>query len=324
MNIDQATGGATVSVIIPARNAARTIGATLASLASDRDVFSEIILVDDLSSDETAVIAANTAAKLGLPLRLLRAAVGDAGAARNLGIEASTGDWLYFLDADDLHLTGGVDALLRAGKDNPRIGLVAGGYRRKVDGRLRRRKWPARLRGRPGIDAERYLTGAIRSFPVGSVLVSRRAVGEHRFPEGLSYDEDTIFWTMMLMGGSAVTIDRDVMIYHVSTQRADERFAKRPAREYLRWRRSVCGLTTYGLSRSAQQRRAGIVALKIMRVHYARSDYEEAARFLIVARAAPKSLRDAWRCLRYRLKVALALRLARVCFHRVEKQASAR
>jgi hypothetical protein len=129
---------------------------------------------------------------------------------------------------------------------------------------------------------------------------------------------------MMLMGGSAVTIDRDVMIYHVSTQRADERFAKQPAREYLRWRRSVCGLTAYGLSRSAQQRRAGIVALKIMRVHYARSDYEEAARFLIVARAAPKSLRDAWRCLRYRLKVALALRLARVCFHRVEKQASAR
>jgi glycosyltransferase involved in cell wall biosynthesis len=324
LNIGPMAGRATVSVIIPARNAASTIGGTLASLASDREIFSEVIVVDDLSFDGTAVVAADAAATLGLPLRLLPASAGDAGAARNLGIAASTGDWLYFLDADDLYLAGAMDELLRAGERNPRCGLVAGGYRRKVDGRRRGRKRPTRLLGQPGVEAERYLTGAIRSFPVGSVLVSRRAVGEHRFPEGLPYDEDTIFWTTMLGEAPAVTIAREVMIYHVSTERADERYAKLPKRAYLRWRRAIRGLAVRGLAAPALRRRAGIVALKIARVHYARSEYGTAARFLALARVAPKSPRDAWRYLRYRLKVALALRLTAMLPDRARRQASAR
>jgi glycosyltransferase involved in cell wall biosynthesis len=324
MKSDPMAGETRVSVLIPARNAAATIATTLASLAPDRGLIGEILLIDDASTDGTATIAAEAATRLRLPLRVLPVSVGNAGAARNVGIDASTGNWLYFLDADDVYLTGGIAALLEVGLCHPRTALVAGGYRRIVDGRLRREKTPATLHGRAGTDAERYLIGRMRSFPVGTVLVSRQAVGDHRFPEGLAYDEDTIFWGAMLTKAPAATIGRKIMVYNVSTERADARFTRRPKREYLRWRRALNDLVNFGVPPSVLKTRAGIIALKIARVHYARANYHMASRFLAAARAAPTSPSDAWRCLRYRIKIALALSFGGTLSKRRQRHVSSR
>jgi len=299
---------APISVVIPARNAARTIAATLGSLASERDLLCEIILVDDLSSDGTAERALTAAREFDLPLRVVAASAGDPGAARNIGLEASRGAWLYFIDADDLHVPGGLRALLAVAGRRAGTGLVTGAHRRHVDGRPRRWKWPAWLGASAARNARRYLTAAIRSFPIGSVIVARPAIGAHRFPEGIAYDEDTLFWTAVLTGAKAARSCRSTMTYNVVTRRSDDRFTLSPVGDYLRWRRAMRPLAALGLSSDALKRRAGVVALKIARVHYARADYPTARRFLAVARAAPKSPRDAWRCLRYRLKVAIATR----------------
>ena len=53
-----------------------------------------------------------------------------------------------------------------------------------------------------------------------------------------------------------------------------------------------------------------LVALKIARVHYSRGDFDMAARFLGVAEAAPRAGADIWRCMRYRLKIALRRRFS--------------
>jgi hypothetical protein len=294
-----------VSVIIPAHDAASTIGATLASLASARSLLAEILLVDDASEDGTADVASEVATELRLPLRILRVMARDAGVARNLGIDASTGQWLYFIDADDLHVAGGLDALLRKAQETPEIDLVAGAYRRKVDGRLCRIKRPARLEGVPDTNAYRYLCDRIRAFPVGSVLLSRRSAQKCRFPASIPYDEDTIFFATVLITARATSVSACVMIYHVSTERGNNRFAGQ-THQYLQWRRALREMRPYGVPKAALQRRAGIVALKIARVHYARGDMQMAARFLVVAGAAPKSLPDRWRYLRYVMKVGFA------------------
>jgi len=83
-----------VSVIVPARDAAATIGATLAGLAAQERAPDEVIVVDDGSGDATATIAERAGATV------VRGAGQGPGAARNAGAAAATGDVLAFLDAD--------------------------------------------------------------------------------------------------------------------------------------------------------------------------------------------------------------------------------
>jgi glycosyltransferase involved in cell wall biosynthesis len=85
----------TYSVVIPARNAERTLGAVLASLGAQDPPPAEVIVVDDASTDRTSEIAeANRA-------RVVRGSgVGYAGGARNEGWDHAVGDVVVFLDAD--------------------------------------------------------------------------------------------------------------------------------------------------------------------------------------------------------------------------------
>lgn len=88
---------ATVSVIVPARNAASTIGATLEGLANqESDERLEIIVVDDGSDDATG----DTVREWGDRVRLLRQGKGGPAAARNAGASAAAAEVLAFTDAD--------------------------------------------------------------------------------------------------------------------------------------------------------------------------------------------------------------------------------
>jgi len=291
-----------VSVIIPAHNAAATIARTLASLASEAAAIGEVLLVDDSSSDNTATIAIEAARRLALPLRVIKSNCRDAGGSRNLALAEAGFPWIYMIDADDLHLQGGLRALLSRSQSG--ADMVVGAYRRRTDGEDRQIKTPVGYTADRLANASAYLEGRARSIAVGSVLVSRRAIGDLRFPTGLAYDEDTLFWAQILSRVSLVLERRPVMIYLVSSERSDDRFTVKPVRRFLEWRLALRKLAGCGISESTLKAREGVVALKIARVHYARGDLETAAKFLAVARAAPKVPMDAWRCLRYRLKIA--------------------
>src|SRR5579863_3282257 len=82
------------SVIIPAYNAAATIGACLESLKSQHYPDYETIVVDDGSTDASAQIVEAS------QTRLIRGDHRGLGAARNTGIEAASGEIVAFIDAD--------------------------------------------------------------------------------------------------------------------------------------------------------------------------------------------------------------------------------
>ncbi|TPK80057.1 glycosyltransferase family A protein [Mesorhizobium sp. B2-4-17] len=299
-----------VSIVIPAHNAAATIATTLASLSSEAEVIGQILLVDDASTDDTADVARQAAAQLSVPLRVLPAVCGDAGAARNVALAQALHPWVYLIDADDLHLQGGLRALLRQADNQPKADMVVGAYRRRVNGQDRQIKVPNGYQAACLANASAYVKGDIRSVAVGSVLASRRLIGETRFPVGLAYDEDTLFWARLMSKASLAMIPQPVMVYEVSPARSDDRFTINPARRFLEWRRELRTLADCDIPISALKTREGLVALKIARVHYARGDLNTAARFLAVAAAAPKRRSEAWRCLRYRLKLAARRRLS--------------
>ena len=89
-----------VSVIIPTHNRGQFVGEAVASVLGQRDAALELIVVDDGSEDDTASLVAG----FGEGVRCLRTPHRGVSAARNAGIRASRGDWIAFLDSDDLWL----------------------------------------------------------------------------------------------------------------------------------------------------------------------------------------------------------------------------
>jgi glycosyltransferase involved in cell wall biosynthesis len=90
----------TISVVIPTFNRSTLLARALASLPSDADQELEIIVVDDGSTEDTSAIVDCFGGKV----QFLRQERSGPGAARNLGWKAASGDYIAFLDSDDVWL----------------------------------------------------------------------------------------------------------------------------------------------------------------------------------------------------------------------------
>lgn len=96
-----------ISVIIPCHNAGAWIDDALASVAAQTFAAAEVLVINDSSTDDSADRAENNE----VVHQVIHVNCRNAAAARNIGIEKATGDWIAFLDADDLWLS---DHLQRA------------------------------------------------------------------------------------------------------------------------------------------------------------------------------------------------------------------
>lgn len=109
----------TVSVIIPAYNAAMHVTRAIESALAQTHPAIEILVVDDGSNDRTAAVVA----AMPPPVRLIRKENGGPASARNLGAAQAQGDWLALLDADDWWFPDKLRAQLAMARP-PEIGLI--------------------------------------------------------------------------------------------------------------------------------------------------------------------------------------------------------
>jgi teichuronic acid biosynthesis glycosyltransferase TuaG len=96
-------GGGLVSVVVPCFNAEAFIGRTIESVLAQTYQSFELIVVDDKSTDASAEIV-RSLALLDDRVRLITmpSNAGAPAAPRNVGVVAARGEWIAFLDADDL------------------------------------------------------------------------------------------------------------------------------------------------------------------------------------------------------------------------------
>ena len=113
-----------VSVIIPAKDAEKTIGECLQAVISQRELYFEyeVIVVDDGSQDRTADIAAN------FGVQVVRQQNAGPGGARNTGVAKARGEILAFTDADCVPVPEWLFHLVGA-FDDPQVAGVTGTYR---------------------------------------------------------------------------------------------------------------------------------------------------------------------------------------------------
>ena len=117
-----------VSLIIPVFNACATIGQTLASIEQEikanPNIYWQIIALDDGSTDDSLKILWDWVTRLPLSIVELAHSGSPAG-PRNHGIEIATGEYVFFLDADDVLLEGGLSlAVTYAIENNSDVVLV--------------------------------------------------------------------------------------------------------------------------------------------------------------------------------------------------------
>lgn len=187
-----------LSVVIPAFNAGRHIEACLGSVfGQGADLALEVIVVDDGSTD-------GTAARLdGFPqvICLQQSNMGPA-AARNAGIRQARGEFVAFLDADDLWPEGKLRMQIDLLVGHQDAAMCFGDCRQFEEGR----QWPQTLfetggYGEGAWGPGPYLPGAYPRLlrdnfvTTGSVVVRRHVLGElGGFDEGLRLVEDLELW----------------------------------------------------------------------------------------------------------------------------------
>lgn len=91
-----------VSIVVPAYNAAPYVEETVASVLNQTFKNIEVIIIDDHSSDNTWSVLQELEAKHPLIISIFKNLKKGACAARNYGFQLSTGDYIQYLDADDL------------------------------------------------------------------------------------------------------------------------------------------------------------------------------------------------------------------------------
>jgi glycosyltransferase involved in cell wall biosynthesis len=301
MSAEPSTQG-DVSVVIPARNAARTIDKTLSSLVPDRSLLAEILLVDDGSTDGTAAAALGSARAHGLPLEILSVRLGSAGAARNQGIAHAKGKFIFMLDADDELVAGGLSLLRNALLSNPGAGLSVGATIRRTSGRPDKLKQPRGYTTDRAANARLYLINEVWAIAMGSALVATAATTAIRFPETIGLDEDTCYWAMLLAQTDVVTVPETVLVYHYEDARMVQRFIRAPRAMFLAIALELDRLVLPGIDKKVIQWRKAWIALRIARQLIKHRMYWDAAAMMRAVRAH-EGFRRSWKALQYRTRI---------------------
>jgi glycosyltransferase involved in cell wall biosynthesis len=190
-----------VDVVIPVFNGALTIERTLRSAVEQNvGLIQRIIVIDDGSTDGSAAVVR----ALNLPVvEVIQTENQGVAAARNLGIERSTAEWVAFLDADDVWVVGKLKAQLDAAESH-QAGFICGAINSMP------------VMGSSLINAAMLSKG---NFVATSTVLVRRDVLmqiQPVFASGMSFAEDYLAWLKCLTVTQGYYLSTTLAAYDLS------------------------------------------------------------------------------------------------------------
>jgi len=196
-----------VSVIIPTRNRSKLLELSLRSVLWQRNVDFETIVVDDGSIDDTPRVLRS----LGDRIRVVRHERSQGvSAARNRGIAEAHGDWVAFLDDDDLWAPDKLELQLHALRCSNRRWAYAGAVEITKDNRV--------LAGRPPASPETVVEElSIRNMlPAGAsnVIVWKAWLPRETIFDGrLYHSADWDLWIRLARQGPPACVSKPLVAY---------------------------------------------------------------------------------------------------------------
>lgn len=195
------------SIVIPAYQAAETIGNAVRSALEQVHPAAEVIVVDDGSTDDTLAALRPFEGDIVLVSKNN----GGAASARNAGMEAATGEFVAVLDADDRFHPRRIEALAELASLRPDLDLVTTDARFMVGGE----EAGSFLHDNP-FATDHQRTAILRNCFVGGWPAARvvrvREIGG--FDESLRIGHDWDCWLRMILSGAAAgLVDRPYYDY---------------------------------------------------------------------------------------------------------------
>lgn len=196
-----------ISVVIPCFNGARFLRQTLESVVRQTYRAHEIIVVDDGSTDDSAAIAES----FGPLVRVIRQPNQGESVARNCGIEEACGEWVAFLDADDLWEPEKLERQAPR-MSNGAVAVCTGARIRDEEaGRIVSDWNPV-----PESFTEEQMLGASCPCNISSVVVKRTL--SIRFPVWTRYAEDALYLLELARLGPMEIVSEPLVIYRRHTK----------------------------------------------------------------------------------------------------------
>jgi hypothetical protein len=196
--------GPTVTVIIPCYNLGEYVGQAVRSALAQEGALANVLLIDDGSTDPRTIAALDEIARRARA-RLLRTPNRGVAAARNLGLEQASGEFVLFLDADDRLRPGALATMTAALAARPDAAVAYPAFVRMDNGQtVHRPEW------------NRFAALFTNTLSIAS-LVRRAKIGKARFravERPFEY-EDWDFWLQLTERAPAVHTPQPLYDYRV-------------------------------------------------------------------------------------------------------------
>lgn len=179
------------SIIVPVYNGEKYLEECLKSIAKQTYPNIEVIIIDDGSADRSAQICAKFV-ETDHRFRLYRQANAGVSASRNKGIKLANGEFIIFVDADDLLESDSVELLLKEIDDN--VDLVIGSHVYFRGNKLKYRIWENKVYNKQDINKDILYFHKTLLTPWAKIY--RRSIiteNDLKFDPSIPYGEDTVF-----------------------------------------------------------------------------------------------------------------------------------
>jgi GT2 family glycosyltransferase len=202
----------TVSVIVPAYNVARYIGEALASVFAQTFPDFEVIVVNDGSPDTDEL--EQVIEPYRTQINYIKRQNGGPSAARNTAISHAQGDYVAFLDGDDLWLPEYLSEQLKALHENPALDLIYADALLFGDSASAGRTYMQTCPSRGAVTFESLLVEDC-SVPTSCAVARRRSlVDVGLFDENLITSEDFDLWLRLAFHGGHIGYQQRVLAHH--------------------------------------------------------------------------------------------------------------
>lgn len=179
-----------ISVVIPAYNYAASLRRAAESVIDQLDERSELIIIDDGSTDDTPQVVEALEADYPGRFRAIRQVNSGPAVVRNKGIDLGRGDYLVFLDADDEMVAGALAMLHAHLLENPDSRIAIGGhFSVHADGRVDEHR-PDPLPASAFERVKAYLVDKTLGVSNGACVIRRDVFQVGRYPEHFRNAED--------------------------------------------------------------------------------------------------------------------------------------